>query len=162
LITYSDNWDIKGLNLNRMLPQARIQTGAPVAVIGFPMGLRSEQYADPILRRGIVARSAPNELLIDAFVFPGSSGGPVVYTPPIRLQGKGLVTIESPFVEVEMLIGLVVDYVPYTDVAVSPQTHRPRISFEENSGLCHAVPSDKVLELLWGDAFLKFEKTLPK
>lgn len=125
---------------------------------GFPMGLRSERYAAPSARRGMVARSGDGELMIDAFVFPGNSGGPVVYTPPIKVSG----TLQSPYVGVEMIVGVVVDYVPFMDVAVSPQTRRPRISFEENSGLCHAVPTDKILEVIWSVDFLKFENPLPK
>jgi len=163
LITYSDSWDVKAFPLDRFLPQKRVNAGAPVVVLGFPMGLRSERYAAPVARRGMVARSGSDELMIDAFIFPGNSGGPVVYTPPLKIGGgSGGITVESPYVEIEMIIGLVVNYIPFTDVAISSQTRRPRITFEENSGLCHAIPSDKILELLWSEDFLKFERTLPK
>jgi hypothetical protein len=35
-------------------------------------------------------------------------------------------------------------YEPYQDVAVSVQTKRPRIIFEENSGLTDVIPMDDV------------------
>ena len=51
------------------------------------------------------------------------------------------------------LIGVVIDYRPYIDTAVSQQTRRPRISFEENSGLADVRPVDVVNEAImaWRD-----------
>jgi hypothetical protein len=142
--------------LERLLSQKYLTTAAPVLVLGFPMGLRSEQYARPITRHGIVARSDNGELLLDVFVFPGNSGGPVFYSPVLKTDSS----ISSPLVNEERLVGLVVDYVPYVDIAVSPQTRRPRVTFEENSGLCHAVPADRILELVSRADFLKFDQQL--
>ena len=34
------------------------------------------------------------------------------------------------------------------DIAVSQQTHRPRIVFEENSGLAEVIPIDRVNETI--------------
>jgi hypothetical protein len=61
--------------------------------------------------------------LIDAAVFPGNSGGPVVARLPMY---SGLVI---------KLIGIVHAYVPYRETAISMQTLKPRVIFEENSGL---------------------------
>lgn len=46
------------------------------------------------------------------------------------------------------LIGVVSDYKPYIDTAVSQQTHRARITFEENSGLADVIPMDRVDETI--------------
>jgi hypothetical protein len=45
-------------------------------------------------------------------------------------------------------MGVVSGYVPYIDVAVSPQTGKTRITFEENSGLSAAYPVDYIEETI--------------
>jgi hypothetical protein len=78
--------------------------------------------------------------LIDASVFPGNSGGPVVLQPYANsILGT------SPRHRAAV-VGLVSSYVPYRDVAISVQTKRPRVIFEENSGLAEVVPIDAVDE----------------
>lgn len=47
-------------------------------------------------------------------------------------------------------------YETYKDVAISRQTRRPRIVFEENSGLASVIPVDRVNELM--QAYLKRAK----
>ena len=42
-------------------------------------------------------------------------------------------------------LGIIGSYVPYQELAVSMQTGRPRVMFEENTGL----------SMVWGLAFLK-------
>jgi len=55
-----------------------------ILLIGYPSGLRDEINSTPIIRRGITATPAWNNFqgkpffLIDAGVFPGSSGSPVL------------------------------------------------------------------------------------
>lgn len=46
------------------------------------------------------------------------------------------------------LIGLVKGYITYTDVAISPQTKRPRVAFEENTGLTNVEPVDRIIETI--------------
>lgn len=46
------------------------------------------------------------------------------------------------------LLGMVRDYVPYVDVAISPQTGHARVTFEENSGLADIIPVDRINELI--------------
>ena len=41
---------------------------------------------------------------------------------------------------------MVSGYLPYQEIAVSTQTERPRMIFEENSGLGIVVPHDQVQE----------------
>ena len=75
--------DARCLGMEDFLLQTSLQPGAPVLVIGFPLGLRSEKYTVPILRQGIIAHRDATTTTLDAFVFPGNSGGPVVYAPPL-------------------------------------------------------------------------------
>ena len=44
------------------------------------------------------------------------------------------------------LIGVISRYLPYEDVAISAQTRKPRIIFQENSGLATVVPVDVIQE----------------
>jgi hypothetical protein len=83
-------------------------------------------------------QNASMSFMIDSFVFPGNSGGPVVLKPDMfAIQGTKSQSKAA-------LIGVVTDYRPYTDVAISPQTHRARVLFEENSGLADVLPIDYV------------------
>ena len=79
--------------------------------------------------------------MIDATVFPGNSDGPVL-TRPEAVAITGTKTYRT-----SSLLGMVSGYVPYQDVAVSNQTKRPRVIFEENTGLALVVPADLVIEL---------------
>lgn len=117
-----------------------------IYVLGFPMGFVSPDRQYVIVRAGVIARlrdavdQKSREFLIDANVFPGNSGGPVVLKPEI-VSIEGTKTISRA-----ALVGIITSYVPYQDVAISQQTGRPRIMFEENSGLAAVVPSDCIIE----------------
>lgn len=122
--------------------------GDGVFVLGFPMNLAGAQRNYVIVREGVIARiselldDASPTFMLDAFVFPGNSGGPVILKPEITaIQGT---TANGK----AYLIGVVVDYKPYTDMAISQQTHHPRIIFEENSGLADVIPIDRVDEAI--------------
>lgn len=106
----------------------------------------------------MVARADRGDLLADAFVFPGNSGGPVLYEPPIKITGNGLIT--SPFINEEHLIGLVSEFISYPETAVSIHTKRPRVIFEENSGLAIIVPVDAITELLSRDDLSKLDSLI--
>lgn len=122
--------------------------GDGVFVLGFPMNLAGAQRNYVIVREGVIARiselldHASPTFMLDSFVFPGNSGSPVILKPEITaIQG-------TPVNGKAYLIGVVSDYKPYTDMAISQQTHRPRITFEENSGLADVIPMDRVDEAI--------------
>jgi hypothetical protein len=130
------------------MQQLGVSAGDGVFVLGFPMNLAGSQRNYAIIREGGIARitemldDASSTFMIDSFVFPGNSGSPVVLRPEITaIQG-------TKSVNAAYLIGMVLAYLPYTDVAVSQQTHRPRIAFEENSGLAEVLPIDYVRETI--------------
>jgi S1-C subfamily serine protease len=127
-----------------------LSEGDGVFVLGFPMGLVGQQQDYVIVRQGAIARvrdaleaSSMSPFLVDSFIFPGNSGGPVVLKPEI-------VTISGakPSINQAYLLGLVRGFIPYTDVAISAQTKRPRVTFEENSGLAEVIPADYIEETI--------------
>lgn len=154
LIVWGNEAEFTPIPIGMFLKANSVEVGAPVFLIGFPLGLRSEKYALPILRRGIVARRDTGSFIIDGFVFPGNSGGPVVYEPVIQI-GANLTTT---LLQGTWLVGVVVSEISYIEPAISPQTKRPRITFESNTGLCNVVPSDAILELLNGAEFQKADQ----
>jgi S1-C subfamily serine protease len=117
-----------------------ISEGDGVFVLGFPMGLVGGDRNFVIVRQGTIARirdtlaGGTKECLVDVSVFPGNSGGPVVTRPEFAaIQGT-----KPQYAS--YLLGIVKSYIPYRDVAISAQTKRPRIIFEENSGLTAVIP----------------------
>jgi S1-C subfamily serine protease len=119
--------------------------GDSIYVLGFPMGIVSEDRQYVFVRGGIISRikdlfeSRSKDYVVDAFVFPGNSGGPVLSKPEIiGLEGTKSSNQSS-------LIGIIKSYIPYTDVAISQQTNRPRIIFEENTGLSKVEPVDHII-----------------
>ena len=133
-----------------------VSEGDGVFILGFPMGMIGEKRNFVIVKQGIIARirdtlaEHSKEFLVDASIFPGNSGGPVVLRPEIvSIQGTKANSSAS-------LLGVVSSYVPYQDVAISAQTKRPRIIFEENSGLASIVPVDYLVEII--DSAVKAEE----
>jgi len=119
-------------------------------LLGFPMGLIGGHRNYVITRHGTLARISDflrghsNEILVDCMNFPGNSGGPVV-TKPELLSIQGTKSQNNSY-----LLGIVSQYITYQDVAVSTQTNRPRVVFEENSGLAKIVPAHYLKEWMDG------------
>jgi len=128
------------------LQSNEITEGDRIFVLGFPIGLVTADRQYVICRGGVLARirdyldGHASDFLVDAPIFPGNSGGPVVLCPSLTaISGTKAVTRAD-------LIGIVKSYVPFIDVAISQQTRRPRITFEENSGLAAIEPLDAIAE----------------
>ncbi len=130
-------------------------------VLGFPMGLVGGHRNTVIVRSGTLARirdtldRSNKRFLVDAFVFPGNSGGPVVLKPE-ALAIEGTRPQLAPY-----LIGIVQAYVPYQDIAVSVQTGRPRVIFEENAGLAAVHPVDYIEETIAARQAPRTPKPIP-
>lgn len=123
-----------------------VSEGDFIYVLGFPMGIMDARRQYVIARSGIIARlrdtleKRGKDFLIDASVFPGNSGGPVLFKPEMfSIEGTRSVSKAG-------LIGIVASYLTYKDTAVSQQTGQPRVIFEENSGLAVVIPVDYVME----------------
>jgi hypothetical protein len=122
--------------------------GDSIFALGFPMGLVGGERSHVIVRGGCIARirdmlgGRNRTFLVDTTVFPGNSGGPVVLRPELASIEGTKSTMRAH------LIGVVSSYVPYRDVALSAQTNRPRVIFEENSGLTEVHPVDCINEAI--------------
>ena len=122
--------------------------GDGVFVLGFPMGLAGVDRNYVIVRSGIVARvqdwynSASRDYLIDASVYPGNSGGPVIIKPEITKVG------ETKNIHQAYLIGMVKEYVPYREFLYSRQTNTLRMELQENSGLGVVVSVDAIQDTI--------------
>lgn len=134
-----------------LLQQAQqngVSEGDGVYVLGFPMGDVGKDRNYVVSRQGCLARirdvlsGTTKHMLIDATIFPGNSGGPVT-TKPESMAITGTISQTSA-----NLIGIVAGYLPYRDIAISTQTNRPRVIFEENSGLGIVFPVDRILEVV--------------
>ena len=125
-----------------------LSEGDSVFILECPLGQVGKERNYVIVRQGAIARvrdalgGSSQEFLLDASVFPGNSGGPVV-TRPEAIAIKGTESLGGAW-----LVGVVSGYVPYQDVAISLQTNRPRVIFEENSGMAAAIPIDRVLDAI--------------
>lgn len=125
-----------------------VTEGDGVYVLGYPMGLVDSTWQAAICRLGCIARiqdvlnAGTGDFLVDASIFPGNSGGPVVLQPEMTaITGTKSISNAN-------LIGVVQSYLPYQDIAVSLQTKRPRVTFDENSGLAPVIPVDRINELM--------------
>ncbi len=112
------------------------------------MGLVGASRNSTVVRGGVIAQlrdlfdHTSETFLVDSFVFPGNSGGPVVSRPETTSIVGTVGRNRSD------LIGIVARYLPYRDVAVSQQTRQPRIIFEENSGLTVVFPVEYIQEII--------------
>ena len=133
------------------LDQAReieVSEGDGIFVLGFPLGEAGKERNYAVVRQGIVARvqdwlkGNAQTFLIDSSIFPGNSGGPVLLKPEsIAITGTKSNNRCG-------LIGMISSYLPYREVAVSQQTGRLRMIFEENSGLGVVVPHNVIQETI--------------
>jgi hypothetical protein len=157
---FSNDEDSADIN---KLKDIGVSAGDPIFVLGFPMNLAGEQRNYVIVRPGAIARvgdlidSAATVLLIDSHIFPGNSGGPVVLSPQLAAI-RGTKSNNRSY-----LVGMVRAYIPYRDVAISPQTGRARVIFEENSGLAEVVPIHRLNEAIidWSKTQKSSEKPIP-
>jgi V8-like Glu-specific endopeptidase len=88
--------DIKLFNYMDIEKSQNVHTGDEVFFLGFPLGLGVENVdkISPLVRGGLVSqKSKDNTYLIDANVYPGSSGSPVFLKPTIAKMDNSSLTI---------------------------------------------------------------------
>ena len=126
-----------------------VEEGSLVYALGFPMNL-VEDIKTPICRLGCISRirnaflnkSINSTFLIDAAVFPGNSGGPIISRPEI-------ISIEgTPSNTNSCLIGILSAYIPYKNILISQQTGEAQMVQTENSGLTIVYPVDRIKEVV--------------
>ncbi len=106
-----------------------------VFFLSYQPGIAPRGKITPIVRNGVISLiNQDNTFYIDASAFPGNTGSPVFLKPSIiRFGEKGFTIGKDPVGG--RFVGIIGEYITYQEVAVSSQTGRPRIVFEENTGL---------------------------
>jgi hypothetical protein len=129
------------------LSPRQIVPGLPVLVLGFPLGLGSGSNT-PAVKSGIVALVPPDQdsFYIDSNLFPGNSGGPVITSAKAIGAQLGRYYVTSQ--DAPLLVGIASHTLTYSDTAVSAQTHRARVTFEENSGLAVVISAARIWQFI--------------
>jgi hypothetical protein len=146
----ASEWGLIGgssIMTSEMQKQWDIGASDETFTLAFHPNIKRGEPSSPVVRHGTIADfpTGSDTFLVDSFVFPRNSGSPVILKPGPTLIGS---VIQVTNIKQPVLVGVVIEYIPYIDVAISPQAQRPRITFEENSGLLRAVRAEKVTELL--------------
>jgi len=114
-----------------------------VFFLSYQPGLEPHDKIRPVVRSGSISLlNADGTFYIDAAAFPGNSGSPVFLKPSLLSYGEGTVAIGGPDDRGGRFVGIVGEYVPYQEWAISSQTNRPRVVFEENTGLSRIWSAD--------------------
>lgn len=114
-----------------------------------------QKKVSPIIRNGTISLINDDKtFFIDAFAFPGNSGSPVFLKPsPIRFD-EDSISIGGDNLGGKF-VGIIGAYLPYEEMAISTQTGRPRIVFEENTGLAKVWSVEFIKEITDSDMFKK-------
>jgi hypothetical protein len=144
--------DLLAVPDNLYLPTSEVQETYETLQLSFDPLVEPEPLVSPVFRSGMVARVNRNKTLyLDGSAFPGNSGSPVFLKPlPSRFMPTGI-SIGDPLAF--KFIGVVGAYIPYQDDAVSRQTGRVRVVFEENTGLSLVWSVDFLRDIQAGRAF---------
>lgn len=130
-----NNEDIKVIPENLFFDVMELSELTDVFFLSFQPGVPTKSV-QPIIRSGSVSRiNDDHTFYIDGSVFPGNSGSPVFVKPsPVRYDSSGGISLGGDAIGGKFL-GVIGSYIPYQEVAISQQTGRPRVIFEENTGL---------------------------
>jgi hypothetical protein len=154
--------DVLTIQRGLFLPLTELPETTDLIFLAFqPTDLRASRVA-PFIRGGLVSRlNEDGTFYMDGPAFPGNSGSPVFVRPTgTRFTRRGFALGSDPIAF--RFVGVVGEYIPYIDVAVSPQTGRPRVSFEENTGLTRVWSADHLDRLIQSTAFKEQVKRLRK
>lgn len=115
---------------------------------------------NPIVRKGMISRVNSNgTYYIDGSAFPGNSGSPVFMLPSAFRFTESGISIGGDKLGGK-LVGIISSYIPYQDVAVSVQTKKARVIFEENTGLSLVWSTKHINEIIEGEKFKENLKLL--
>jgi len=147
------NDDVKIISDDMFISIERLFELYDVFFLSYQPGMQPQKKISPIIRAGTI--SVINEdktFYIDASAFPGNSGSPVFLKPsPIRYDEEGISVggdkLGGKFI---VIIG---EYISYQEIAISTQTSRPRVIFEENTGLSRVWSVPFIREILDSNIF---------
>jgi hypothetical protein len=156
------NDDVKVVPEELFTKSDRIFELYDIFFLSFQPGIEMTTKILPVFKTGTVSTiNDDRTFYINASAFPGNSGSPVFLKPsPLRFDetnvSVGGNSLDGTF------IGIVGNYIAYQEVAVSVQTKRPRIVFEENTGLSKVWPVEYIQEILNSDVFRAQQMGLKK
>jgi len=147
------NDDIKVVDSESFLKIERLYELYDVFFLSFQPGLPTDDLIKPVIRNGTISRiNKDKTFYIDGFAFPGNSGSPVFLKPsPIRFD-KGNISLGGDPLGGKF-IGIIGEYLPYQEMAISIQTNRPRVIFEENTGLSKVWSVEYLNEIIESEPF---------
>lgn len=149
-----EQWDIKVIADNSFADLSAVNELNDVFFISYQPGIVFRNKIDPIIRKGTISRINDNKsFYIDGFAFPGNSGSPVFYKhSAISFTHGGIQMGGNPLNG--KFLGMVGAYLYYQEPAISLQTGRPRIIFEENTGLSIVWSVDLIKEIIKSTSFI--------
>jgi hypothetical protein len=120
--------------------------------VSFQPGIDAPDSITPVTRRGMVSvLNSDGTFYMDAFAFPGNSDSPVFVKPSPVTFVEGGTAIGDP--RACQFVGIIGEYLPYREAAISTQTRRPRVIFEENTGLARVWPVQALREMTASPVF---------
>lgn len=154
--------DVRVIPSDMFEPSSRLSELQDLFFLSYHPGLEMPGKVAPIARRGMISIfKEDGTFFMDAFIFPGNSGSPVFAKPSAMTFLKGgSVTPGDP--QGCKFVGLAGEYLPYVDIAVSAQTKRPRVTFEENAGLARVWPVEFLTGIIASEPFKTQQNKLRK
>ena len=124
-----------------------------VFFLSYQPGVPIEEKISPVMRKGMISLINDDKTFyIDGSAFPGNSGSPVFFKPfQFILSEEGGSTISH---DLGMkFLGIIGEYITYEETAVSTQTGRSRITFEEHTGLTKVWSVSYIMEIMESEQF---------
>jgi len=145
--------DVKTIPENLFLTIDRLFELYDIFFLSYQPGIEPQEKISPIIRSGSISLINDDKTFyIDGAAFPGNSGSPVFLKPsPIRFDEQGI-SIGGDKLGGKF-IGIIGEYIPYQEVAISVQTQRPRVVFEENTGLSKVWSVTFIKEIVESEIF---------
>jgi len=143
--------DLRNIPQASFLGTSRLFETYDIYFVSYHPDLMTTDDFNPIFRSGTISRiNKDKTIFLDAFAFPGNSGSPVfLKSSPFRFDSKDLNLGSDPLGD--KFIGIIGAYIPYDDVAISIQTKKPRVIFQENSGIALIWSIDFINEIINGN-----------
>lgn len=155
----SKEFDVKTIPESFFLTSDKILELQDTFFISYQPGIKSKDKIAPIIRSGMISIfNEDGTFYLDAFAFPGNSGSPVFIKPSAFIFTQKGVSAGDP--EACKFIGIIGEYLTYQEIAISAQTRRPRIVFEENTGLARVWPVQALIDLFNSPGFIKQHEKL--
>jgi hypothetical protein len=122
--------------------------------LSYQPGIEPKGRIMPVIRTGVISLlNDDGTFYIDAAVFPGNTGSPVCLKPSaIRFGRVGGRTVDRDPLG-GRFVGIIGEYIAFQELAVSVQTGRPRVMFEENTGLSKVWSVGFINEIISSEAF---------